>query len=224
MSSSMTRVRRRTVLQGGVAVAAAAAGWRLLPGAGTGRAGAAGLDAATTDTLDAFADTVVPGVKRHTGDVAVAGVAAGPSAAVAGALDVLQMPAVGLAPVLPGIAMLLNGRAAGYAGAAGIALDPALPQFVALPYQHRSAVLASLVPPSPTYDRTFILLTTMVSWAFDDAAAMHTVDAARARHQGLRWTRFPEPNARGVWRNNQFSYQLRLGRPHSATTRSGSPA
>ena len=222
----MIRVPRRTVLQGGAAAAVmGVAAWRL-PGFGAGRAGAAdpGLDAETTSTLEAFADTVVPGNKRFPGDVAVAGVAAGPSAAAAGALDVLQMTAVGLAPVLPGIAMLLNGRAAGYAGAAAIALDPALPPYVALSYPDRYAVLASLVPPSPTYDRTFILMTTMVSWAFDDAAAQHTVDAIKSQHKGLLWTRFPLPSLNGVWRFSQFSYQLRLGRPHSATTSSGSPA
>jgi hypothetical protein len=64
----------------------------------------------------------------------------------------------------------------------------------------------------------------MVSWAFDDAAAQHTVDAIRSQHKGLLWTRFPAPGTGGLWRFPQFSYQLRLGQPHSATTPSGSPA
>jgi enediyne biosynthesis protein E8 len=185
---------------------------------------AASLDSVTTSTLEAFADTIVPGEKRSAGDVAIAGAAAGPSAVVAGALDVMAMPEVGIAPVLPGIAQLLNGRAVAYATAHGLVLDPTLPPFVALSFPDRTALALELVPPSPTADPTWILLATLVSWAFDTAAAEHTVDAIADGHPGLAWERFPAPNPDGNWRFPAFSYQKKLANPHPQTTPSGSPA
>jgi hypothetical protein len=219
---------RRRLLQ---AAAVVAAGLWQLGGADLGRAlaasaagSAASLDPVTTSTLEAYADTIVPGQKRFAGDVAIAGAAAGPSGVVAGALDVLAMPEVGLAPVLPGIAQLLNGRAQAYAAAHGLVLDPTLPPFVALPFVHRTALALELVPPSPTADQTWILLSTLVSWAFDMAAAEHTVAAIAGGHPGLAWERFPGPNPDGVWRFPAFSYQRRLADPSPLTTPSGSPA
>ena len=47
-------------------------------------------------TLEAFADTFVPGEKRSPDDVAIAGAAAGPGAVEAGALELLEMPATGV--------------------------------------------------------------------------------------------------------------------------------
>jgi len=44
-------------------------------------------------TLEAFADTIVPGEKRSPDDHAIAGAASGPGAVGAGALELLRTPA-----------------------------------------------------------------------------------------------------------------------------------
>jgi hypothetical protein len=218
---------RRRLLQVALAVVG---GWKLgvLDPGRTSAASAAGstasLDPVTTSTLEAYADTIVPGQKRSADDVAIAGAAAGPSAVVAGALAVLTMPEVGLAAALPGIAELLNTRAAGYAAAHGLLLDPALPPFVALRFADRTALALELVPPSPTADPTWVLMSTLVSWAFDTAAAEHTAAAIADGHPGLAWERFPAPEPDGIWRFPGSSYGSVLASLHPDTTPSGSPA
>jgi hypothetical protein len=181
------------------------------------------LDPGTTMTLEAYADTIIPGEKRYATDVAIAGVASGPSGVVGGALDVLTMPEVGLVTVLPGLAMMLNGQAAGYAGAVGLTLDPTLPPFVALPFAHRTGLVSTLCTPGRPDHPYWVLLATLVSWAFDTAGAQHTVDALNTGHPGLAWINFPAPNADGLWRFPQFSYGRRLSRPSVNTCSDGSP-
>jgi hypothetical protein len=189
----------------------------------TAAGSAASLDPVTTSTLEAWADTIVPGQKRSPDDVAIAGAAAGPSAAVSGALDVLAMPEVGLASALPDIARLLNGRAQAYATAHGVTLDPSLPPFVALSFADRTGLALELLPPSPTAEPVWVLLTSLSSWAFDTAEAEHTVDAIADGQPGLAWIGFPQPNSDGNWGFRQFSYQKKLGRPSPNTSPDGSP-
>jgi len=91
-----------------------------------------------TQTLEAWSDTMIPGAKRSPGDRAIAGAAAGPGAVQAGAIALMNFPAVGLAPALPGLAAGLNTEATTYAASHGVVLDPTVPPFVALPFERAS--------------------------------------------------------------------------------------
>ena len=95
-------------------------------------------------TLEAFADTVIPGAKRFPGDRAIAGVAEGDGAVAAGALELLATDAGGLALALDGLADALNGHARAYAAERRLAPDDTVPPFVALSFEHRTA-LAQIV-------------------------------------------------------------------------------
>src|ERR1035438_688317 len=100
-----------------------------------------------TSTLEAFADTFVPGEKRSPDDVAIAGAAPGPGAVAAGAIELLEMPAAGIADGLDDIVSTLNDHASSYAAEHGISRDAAVPPFVALDYEHRSALMRVLTAP-----------------------------------------------------------------------------
>ena len=182
------------------------------------------VDGATAGTMEAFADTVVPGAKRSTGDHAVAGAAAGPGAVHAGALALLTMPELGVAALLPGMALLLNGQATAYAVGHGIWLPWDRPPFVGLAFVHRTALLHRLVSPDAVDRPLWIVLAFLAGLAFDTAAHLHTADAARSGHPGLGWLGFPPPGPDGLWRFDQFSYRRALARPHPATSPSGSPS
>lgn len=67
-------------------------------------------------TLEAYADTIVPGEKRFPDDHAIAGVSPGPGAVAAGALDLLHFDATGVTVGLPYLAQSLNDHAKSYAG------------------------------------------------------------------------------------------------------------
>src|SRR5690348_4410005 len=75
------------------------------------------------DTLEAWADTIVPGAKRTASDRAVAGATSGPGAVQAGSYDLYVDPDVGLAPVLPALVSLINVEAVAYAAGHGTVLD-----------------------------------------------------------------------------------------------------
>src|SRR5262245_55927924 len=80
-----------------------------------------------TMTLEAFADTIVPGEKRFPDDIAVAGASSGGGAVAAGALELLGDPATGIATELGAFADLLNEHARAYATEKGLTPDPELP-------------------------------------------------------------------------------------------------
>lgn len=177
-----------------------------------------------TLTLEAFADTLIPGQRRFDGDVAVAGAARGPGAVQAGAIAMMRFPAAGIAPLLPTFAGWLNQRAGQYAGQRRVALDPTLPPFVALSFAHRTRlVLALLDPAAPDY-LAWYALAAMPFVAFHTAGFMSTAEAVRRGHPGLRWLGFPMPDRDNLWRFPRFSYRRRLAREHPRTHRSGSPA
>lgn len=67
-------------------------------------------------TLEAYADTIVPGEKRFPEDRSVAGAAPGPGAVEAGALDLLNHDATGVTAGLPYLVQSLNDHAKAYAG------------------------------------------------------------------------------------------------------------
>ncbi len=177
-----------------------------------------------TTTLEALADTMIPGAKRFDGDVAVAGAVPGPGAVAAGALDLMRLPAAGIAPTLPLFAGWLNQRAAQYAAERRLALDPSLPPFVALSFADRTRLAVTLLDPAAPDYLAWYALAAMAFLAFHTAGHLHTVDAVRHGHPGLRFIGFPAPDRDGLWRFPRFSYRRALSRPHPRTHRSGSPA
>ncbi len=185
---------------------------------------AAMLDPAVAQTLEAFADTIVPGEPRFPGDVAVAGAAAGPSVAAAGAIDAFLMPEVGVGPALPDIAQLIDDRAKQYADANGLSLDPEPSPFAALSFADRTALAGELLTVGDPLHPFALLLASLASWAFDSACHEHTADAVAAGHAGLAWMGYPAPDADGAWRYPVFSYGRQLADLSPFTTPSGSPA
>ena len=103
------------------------------------------LDDVARTTLEAFADTIVPGVKRFPADRAIAGVCDEPGSVECGALELLADPASGVAAGLVPLSGMLNSHAVAYAERVGLALDTDVPAFVALEYDHRAALILELV-------------------------------------------------------------------------------
>lgn len=177
-------------------------------------------------TLEAFADTVVPGVKRHPEDVAIAGLDDSPGAVEAGALEVLLDPATGLEDGVGGMADLLNDharargqdrdrdhdqdRAPAAAGADG------LPDFVALDHADRRALLTELTAHEHPQRELWFLMALFCYMAFDSAPHLDTATAVRDGHPGLVHLGFLQPDADGLWRASAPTY----GRP-TARVRAG---
>jgi len=178
----------------------------------------------TTMTLEAFADTFVPGEKRWPEDAAVAGAAAGPGAVAAGAIELLETPATGVASGLAGLAEALNGHANAYAAEYDLTLDSGLPPFVALDFGHRTALIWALTAPGHPEKEFWILTALFCFMAFDTAAHMDTVSAIEAGHPGLTTMAFAKPDPDGLWRFADFSYGRQLASLHPNTTPSGDPA
>lgn len=183
----------------------------------------AGLDA-VTETLEAWSDTMIPGEKRSPGDQAVAGVTSGPGAVQAGAVILMNYPPVGLAPALPGLAAGLDARAAGYAATHGVAPDPTVPPFVALPFGHRTSLALQLLEESTPDQLLWFGLAGVAFLAFHTAGHLDTVEAVRSGHPGLAWIDFPAPDPDGLWRYPTFSYRRQLAPSHPGTTATGNPA
>lgn len=177
-----------------------------------------------TQTLEAWSDTMIPGVKRSPGDRAIAGAAAGPGAVQAGAIALMNFPPVGLAPALPGLAAGLNAEATAYAASHGVVLDPTVPPFVALPFAHRTALALQLLALGHPDQLAWYGLAGIAFLAFHTAGHLDTVAAVRGGHPGLAWIDFPQPDPDGLWRYPVFSYRRVLAPSHPRTTSSGNPA
>ncbi|HJP77494.1 MAG TPA: DUF5987 family protein [Pseudonocardiaceae bacterium] len=182
------------------------------------------LDQDQIATLEAFADTIVPGEKRHPGDRAIAGAAEGPGAVEAGALALLNTPATGVTIGLPYLAAALNGHAINYADQHGITLDETVPAFVALGFADRTTLVRSLVAPGHPEKEGWVGLALFCNMSYDSAAHMHTVDAIAAGHPGLIAMGWKLPDPDGLWRFPNYGYGRKLADVHPNTTPSGSPA
>jgi hypothetical protein len=132
-------------------------------------------------------------------------------------------PDVGLAPVLAEVAALLNTAATEYAVTHHVRLDLTVPPFVALPFNHRTALALQLLDPSRPDQLLWYALAAMPMLAFHTAAHLDTAAAIRAGHPGLTWIGFPKPDADGLWRFPKFSYRRALAHKHPKTTRTGNP-
>ncbi|PRH80507.1 regulator [Streptomyces solincola] len=177
-----------------------------------------------TLTLEAWADTIVPGEKRWPGDRAVAGVSTGGGAVAAGALELLRWDATGIHDGLEDLARLVNEHTRAYAEQAGIALDPAVPPFVSLDYDDRVKLITELTTPGHPEKDFWVLLSLFCNMAFDSAAHLHTADALADGHPGLTAMGITAPDADGLWRFQDFGYGRQLAKPHPDTTATGSPA
>jgi hypothetical protein len=177
-----------------------------------------------TLTLEAFADTFVPGAKRSPDDRAIAGAADGPGAVEAGALELLATPATGVSYGLDDLVKALNGHAQEWATAHGVAIDESVPPYVALSYADRTAVINTLTGPDHPERDIWILVALFCFMAFDTAAHMHTTEAIAAGHPGLTMMGFAKPDPDGLWRFADFSYGRPLSSLHPGTTPAGDPA
>ncbi|MGW5743483.1 DUF5987 family protein [Amycolatopsis sp. NPDC003861] len=175
-------------------------------------------------TLEAYADTIVPGEKRNEDDRAIAGAAPGPGAVAAGALELLNFDATGVTVGLPYLAQSLNDHAKTYAGEVEFALDHDVPPFVALPYEHRRELVRRLTAPGHPEKDGWVSLALFCNMAFDSAAHKHTADAIREGHPGLLALGYTPPDADGFWRFPKYGYGRKLAELHPDTTPSGSPA
>jgi hypothetical protein len=182
------------------------------------------LDQDQIATLEAFADTIVPGERRSPDDRAVAGAAEGPGAVQAGALDLLGTPATGVTIGLPYLATALNQHATAYATEHTTALDDSVPAFVALSFADRTALVRSLVAPGHPEKEGWVGLALFCNMAYDSAAHLHTRDAIAAGHPGLLAMGWSNPDPDGLWRFPNYTYGRKLADVHPNTTPSGSPA
>lgn len=183
-----------------------------------------GLASDATLTLEAFADTIVPGETRSPDDRAIAGAMAGPGAVAAGALELLANPATGITEGLPGLAHALNEHARAYANDLHLVLDSSPPPFTALAFEHRTAIVRKLMAPGHPEKDLWVLLALFCFMAFDTGAHMHTVDAIATGHPGLAAMGFAHPDADGLWRFADYSYGRQLASAHPDTTQAGDPA
>lgn len=177
-----------------------------------------------TLTLEAFADTIIPGEKRSADDVAVAGAADGGGAVAAGAIELLEWDATGVAGWLDDLSGKLNEHAGAYAGEHGLRLDPGPPPFVALPFAHRTALVARLVDPGHPEKEFWVSLALFSNMAYDSAAHISTADAMAAGHPGLTAMGLARPDPDGLLRFPQHTYGRPLADLHPDTTPSGSLA
>jgi hypothetical protein len=208
------------------AAAAAAAAWQLAPWPvrpPEAFAQAPVDDPIIVPTLEAFADTLIPGAKRSPIDRAIAGAAAGPGAVQAGALALMNFPATGTAPALPALAAALNARAVAFAASRAILLDPTVPPLVALDFAQRTALLIALLDGTDPDQIAYYALAALVFLAYHTAGHLDTATAVRGGHPGLAAIGLPAPDADGLWRFPQFSYQRVLAPKHPRSRR-GNPA
>ncbi|WP_250562610.1 DUF5987 family protein [Sphaerisporangium fuscum] len=175
-------------------------------------------------TIEAFADTIVPGEKRFPGDRAVVGASAGGGAVASGAIELLEWDATGVSEGLDGFASALNDHATAYAAEHGLTLDESVPPFVALEFEQRTDLVRRLTAVGHPEKALWVSLALFSNMAFDSAAHMHTADAIAAGHPGLLALGIEKPGPDGLWRFPQYSYGRPLARLHPDTTPSGSPA
>ncbi|WP_343447731.1 DUF5987 family protein [Micromonospora schwarzwaldensis] len=175
-------------------------------------------------TIEAYADTIVPGEKRSPDDRAIAGAASGGGAVASGAIELLETPGGGLAPALDALAISLNDHATEYAQERGLVLDDDVPPFVGLSFDDRTALVQLLTAPENPEKQMWVALALFSNMAFDSAAHVGTLDAIAAGHPGLLTIGYFRPDTDGVWRFPQFSYGRRLADSHPNTTTTGSPA
>jgi hypothetical protein len=217
-ASTLALTRRQLFKAAGIAFAAWQAGpWAIRPPAASAQI--APDDPLIVPTLEAFADTLIPGEKRSPGDRAIADAAAGPGAVQAGAVALMHFPPSGIAPALPVLAVDLNRRALTYAAAHLIVLDPTVPPLVALDFAARTAVCLEALDAETPDQLAYYALAALVFLAYHTAGHLPTPQAVRDGHPGLAALGLPLPDADDLWRHPVFSYRKRLARGHKRARR-----
>jgi hypothetical protein len=212
--------RRRFLQAAAAALAWCAAPIPLRP---TAKADVGG-DPALVATLEAFSDTLIPGEKRSLEDRAIAGADVGAGAVQAGAIELMCSPAAGLAGFLPLLASVLNYEAeTRFAASSGITDDLAVPPFVSLDFEQRTALLVELFDRPGPLNSLLFALSAVVFLSYHTAGHLLTADALRDGHPGLAAIGFPEPDPDGLWRFPVFSYRRRLARKHRRSRRGNPP-
>ncbi|MDO8145908.1 MULTISPECIES: DUF5987 family protein [unclassified Isoptericola] len=171
------------------------------------------LTAQQTTALEACADTVVPGRRRHDDDVAIAGVSDTPGAVEAGALEVLTDPATGIEDGVGEMAEMLDERAASWARAEGL-VD--VDRFADLSYQDRRRLLALLTGAEEPAHELWFLLALFATMAYDSAPHRETAEAVLSGAPGLTAMGFAPPSG-GRWRASDPTYTVPMARLHPAT-------
>ncbi len=182
-----------------------------------------GLSADQVMTLEAYADTIIPGERRGPADRAVAGAVTGGGAVASGAVELMRSPEGGLAGVLDSLADGLNEHARDYTARIGLDPDPGVPPFVALEFADRVALARELLAPGHPEQELWVSLAMFSAMAWDTGAHMHTTDAMAAGHPGLTAMGFMPPEPDGTWRFPRFSYGRALAAIHPRTTSRGDP-
>src|SRR4051812_18073743 len=121
---------RRQLLWLAAAVSAAVPASAALPQPVLDAAAAGTTSDIETMTLEAWADTLIPGRKRYAADYAIAGAARGAGGVQAGAVEFMRFPATGVAAALPAFVAALTAEATSYVAANKLTVDPTLPPFV----------------------------------------------------------------------------------------------
>jgi hypothetical protein len=168
-------------------------------------------------TLEAFADTIVPGEKRSPDDRAIAGIAEGGGAVAAGAIKLLEMPEGGWADSLDDLAAALDAHALKYSADHGLVPDDSVPPFVALESADRVALVEELTRPGHPEKVMWTGLVLFCNMAFDTGAHTTTTEALESGHVGLLGIGFNAPGADGLWRSSDFSYRRPLAELHPDT-------
>jgi len=213
--------RRLLQLAAGAALAWQARPWGLRPP--TADAQVVPGDPTTVPTLEAFADTLIPGEKRSPTDRAIAGAASGPGAVQAGAIELMNLPAASVGTFLPAIAAALNGRATTYASQNAIVLDPTVSPLVSLDFAQRTTLLVQLLDGTDPDQILWFAVAALAFLAYHTAGHLDTAAAIAAGHPGLAAIGFPAPNADGRWRFPVASYKRALAPKHPRSKR-GSPS
>jgi hypothetical protein len=214
---------RRQLLR---SAAAAAVAWRAAPWPVHPPAAFAQFppgDPLIVRTLEAFADTLIPGEKRSAADRAIAGVVTGPGAVQAGAIDMMNFPPAGVSAVLAPLAAGLNARATAYAVLNAIVLDPTVAPLVSLDFAQRTDVLVELLDGASPDQLAYFALAGLVFLAYHTAGHRNLPEAVRAGHPGLAAIGFPQPDPDDLWRFPAFSYRRVLAVRHPRSRR-GNPA
>jgi len=204
---------------------AVAAGSEVADAAPTVESGSLKSDPLTL-TVEAFADTLIPGHKRYAADYAIAGVSRQAGAVQAGALKFMRYPPTGVAPALPAFVAALNAAAVTYLGSHHAKVDPTLPPFVGLSYRDRKALLDHLLNAKHETGNEqlfWFAFAGLVFLAYHTAGYLPTAKAVRDGHPGLKAIGFPKPDHDDLWRFPHFSYRRKLAHRHPHTTRGGNP-
>jgi hypothetical protein len=174
-------------------------------------------------TLEAYADTIIPGERRGPADRAVAGAVSGGGAVASGAVELMTSPEGGLAGSLDSLAEGLNEHARDYTARIGLDPDPTLPPFVALEFADRVDLARELLAPGHPERELWVALAMFSAMAWDTGAHMHTADAMASGHPGLTSMGFMPSDPDGAWRFPKFSYGRALAALHPRTTPRGDP-